>query len=194
MTEEQRARMRAMQHRIKMREKIRDVARGLRWRVPAVLRAGVPWRYEYFRCVPEADRPYWEEFFPLLEGLGASPADIKTAPKHYVHQALYEQYPGVLPLRFLPDLPFERNHVGDPAEVLPGAMKDLGLTGDEEIFFFWSNESPVFRLRLGDVPAIDEYQQVTATENLCLLATDYSWLIFRSLEEEWRWGFRPSLT
>lgn len=147
-----------------------------------------PLLFEYFQCVNEEDKFLWLNAIAKLPLLAYSiPVDAIKVCEQSLHQKMVNAFPGYLPLRYMPCLPYHIHQQQNIAEVLPGAIKTLDVNITEEVFLLFTRYQPVLRLSITDILKIHE-DDFPWSEDLCILSKDLQWLIFRSLEDEWRWG------
>ncbi|MDP3129310.1 MAG: hypothetical protein Q8M81_12505 [Sediminibacterium sp.] len=161
-----------------------------------VLQQQYPWQLAYFTCATGYAFTHWEKQLqsdPWV-GVAGDRLVIKEQSSLYVHDGVTEHFPGHHPLRYEPKLPFTPglSNASDP-EILTAAFQQLGLT-DGEVYFFCMRLSPVLLLRFSDLVLLAGKGLLDLPEDICIAATDYSWLIFRSLEGEWQYGYQQQQT
>lgn len=147
-----------------------------------------PVRFECFQCINEENKNLWLNAVdnPPLSAFSI-PADAIKVCDQSLHQKMMDVFPGYLPLRYMPCLPFHIHQQKNLTKVLPGAMKSLGINENEEVCLFFTRYQPVLRLSIADILQINN-EDLPWSEDLCIMSKDMKWLIFRSLEDEWRWG------
>lgn len=158
-----------------------------------ILDHNVSAQIEYLNCVSSSVHDLWKDALKQepLSSFEFSPEHIKKDMYLYIHEKLAEKFPGIYPLRYMPDLPYKINyHESSPEVILPKAMRSLGIS-NQPVYFFHNRFSPVLRMMSNDVVELSTLL-MEIPEDTCILSTDFSWLIFRSLENEWRWGFQHS--
>lgn len=98
-----------------------------------------------------------------------------------VHRQLEEKYPTINPIRYLPD---GNSFISeDILPVLKNCLDDLQVT-DKSCMILYPIYSPVLEIKITDLLSV--YDQIfEPMTDVCLIALDYSWIIFRSLEDEW---------
>ncbi len=98
-----------------------------------------------------------------------------------VHGKLDDYYPTVNPIRYLLD---GKSFISE--DVLPPLKKcieDLQIT-ETGCMVLYPVYTPVMELEFSDI--LTAYDQIfEPMTDVCLIALDYSWIIFRSLEDEW---------
>ena len=156
--------------------------------LPFLDKLSKPLRFEYFQCINEENKHLWLNAIdnPPLSAFSIPNNAIKVCDQS-LHQKMMDMFPGYLPLRYMPCLPYHIHQQQNIANVLPGAIKSLGINENEEVYLFFTRYQPVLRLSLSDILKINE-EDLPWSEDLCLMSKDMKWLIFRSLEDEWRWG------
>jgi hypothetical protein len=98
-------------------------------------------------------------------------------------------FPSSLLLRYMPALTTHVAWETDSALMLSQAAKTLTIPSEEEVYFFYTRFTPVLRLPFSSIGLLRE-EEIMNPEDLCIMALDGSWLIFRSLENEWTWGYK----
>ena len=73
--------------------------------------------------------------------------------------------------------------------MLAKASETLLVKHEEKVFLFYTRFTPVLRVPFSTVALLKE-EDIMNPEDLCIMALDGRWLIFRSLENEWTWGYR----
>jgi len=101
------------------------------------------------------------------------------------HQKMEKIFPSRQKLRYLPGKGPLKSE-SEPAKMIENALEELSISLDEECMICYSIYTPVITM------PVREVLKCCATlfeppENVAVLAKNYSWLIFRSLEEEWIW-------
>lgn len=100
---------------------------------------------------------------------------------------LYLNYPSILPLRYLPT----NSTVIQEEANLKTHLKliiDANELKNQVIFLFYVRMSPVIKINLYDLLILNLQDILPEEEDVALMATDASWLIFKSMEGEWVFG------
>ncbi len=168
------------------------VTNWLPWWLPvleALKELKLPWRFEYFECAKATELIYWEMNLQKapLAGLGISLADIRTPDDYAVQSKLYDHYPSVRLLRYLPALTHQMKYRDQVSVILDLATKTLDIKPEEEVYLFFNQYSPVLILPFSSIRSLP-LDDMMEMQDMSIMALDYSWLIFRSLEYEWTWG------
>lgn len=156
-----------------------------------ILQHGLDCRIEYLQCIDEEAMEPWIDALRNgpLAGLNFNAEAVLRKGKKCIQQQLEENFPGIYPLRYMPELTYRINFPETTARViLQNAMKSLGVV-DEPVYIFFNRFSPVIKMNIADVPEITLHL-TDLQEDLCIMAESGQWLIFRSLEDEWRWGYQ----
>jgi len=108
---------------------------------------------------------------------------LLQAPVLPVHQRMETAFPSRQKLRYLPGKGPLKSE-SEPAKMIENALEELSISLDEECMICYSIYTPVITM------PVREVLKCCATlfeppENVAVLADDYSWIIFRSQEEEW---------
>jgi hypothetical protein len=151
----------------------------------------IPFSIEYIQCTNEDSFPFWKEALsePPLSEFGFISTQIKKGRTHYIHEELLERYPTVYPLVYIPALSYRKNKTNAaPSIVVDEALSALKISGGSA-FVFYNCYSPVIKMTVENI-TIHADMLLQFPENVCILAEDFSWLIFRSRENEWSWGYK----
>lgn len=175
----------ALQQKLMVEEETRLLLSGY---IPFLKKLPLPFNFEYFQCVDEENKDLWLSAIdnPPLSSFSIPVNAIKVCDQT-LQAKMMDIFPGYLPLRYLPCLPFHLYREQNVAQVLSGAMKSLGIYETEEAYLFFTRFQPVLRLSMHDILQIST-DDFPWGEDLCIMSKDFNWLIFRSLEDEWRWG------
>lgn len=111
---------------------------------------------------------------------------VITEDKLPVHQQLEEEYPSQQMLRYMPvngegELIYEEH----PHSALQQAIRELGIE-NQHCMVFYPVYTPVMEMTLNEVLSTSAIIFEPMTD-VCVVAKDFSWLIFRSLESDWAW-------
>lgn len=155
-------------------------------------RRGVLICIHYLACGNEAEREIWlselqEEPWQSLDIQKEQICKLEASP---VHTKLFARYPGTLPLRYLPNLtPYTPVKEANQQQILAELKTRLGLTHDPNVLIFYTRFTPVISTAYDRLTDGADEDWMLPMEDLCVAAEDLSWLIFRSMEDEWRYGF-----
>ncbi|MBC7381927.1 MAG: hypothetical protein H7296_02910 [Bacteroidia bacterium] len=148
--------------------------------------------FEYFECVKPTDYLFLDAAVKQMKlGKNIPSESIKISEHYYVHDKMKEHYPSNLAMRYLPTLSHPEVYETDTALMLAKAAETLFIKHEEEVFLFYTKFTPVLRVPFSSIALVKE-EEIMHPEDLCIMAIDGSWLIFRSLENEWTWGYRNS--
>lgn len=190
MTEAQRIQLQQKKAQVQLMQKLQD---WLPYWLPvfnAVCELKKRWSFEYFECVNASDLPFWETALQQVPAAVDIPLSaIKTPAVYSIHNQMQELYPSSLSMRYMPALPFHEAFKRDTAYMLARAADNLAITGNDEVYLFYTRFSPVLRLPFSSIGLLKE-EEIMTPEDLCIMPIDGSWLIFRSLENEWVWGHK----
>ena len=101
-----------------------------------------------------------------------------------VHEKLEEFYPSSNPIRYMPDS--EKKVWDENAEsMIKQAITELDIP-EQNCLVLYPVYSPVMELALSDILSYCDVI-IDPMTDVAIIAKDYSWLIFHSLEEEWVW-------
>ncbi len=151
---------------------------------------GVPWKLEYLDCVTGPAFEFWQEELKKSpwNKYDLSPEVVQEREDLYFHDKVLSTYPGTLPLRYLPELSNQFNQPQDPIRItLEKCITALKLP-EQPVYFFLSRFSPVLVLPLSDLLRLANDAVLPLFEDVCITSNHTDWLIFRSMEDEWRFG------
>ncbi len=151
--------------------------------------ANAVWELEYLDIVTEHQFEYW------IEKLKQAPWDkfsfpetvIQIGNNYWVHELLYSQFPSVLPLRYFPALENFSPGFKRCWEIFKEISDQLRFE-NQAVFLFSIRMSPVIKINLFDLIELNFEDIMLEQEDMAVMATDGSWLIFKSLEGEWVFG------
>jgi hypothetical protein len=183
----------ALRHRLEAQEMIRLLVQDWLPVLHYLTEQGIAYELEYLLCAGEEHYLYLVEAMkePPLAGYPLQPGDIKRSATFYVQSEAGRLYPSEYQMRYMPKLNHHLDWEEDVAKVLDQACPSVSQD-DEVVNFFYCRYAPVVKLRLSDLRkhAYFLYRQDSLAEEVCVVALDFRWMIFRSLEDEWRWGER----
>lgn len=147
------------------------------------------WELEYLDVVKENQYEFWIEKLnqDSWSSFSFSESVILIGDKYWVHEMLYLKYPSMLPLRYLPANSIIIKEKGDLSKTLKAIMDENQLKS-QAIFLFYIRMSPVVKIKLNDLLVLNLEAILPEEEDVAIMATDGSWLIFKSLEGEWVFG------
>ncbi len=151
--------------------------------------AGVNWNLEYLEVVNQNQYDFWIEQLKRDPWANFSFPDtvIHKGDHYWVHELFYSNYPSSLPLRYLPKLEKWLTNSSDNGATLKEIMAKLNLS-NQPIFLFFVRMSPIVKMELFDLASIATNDIIPDHEDTAIMALDGSWLIFKSLEQEWVFG------
>lgn len=155
----------------------------------SIRNSGVEWELAYLDVVTEDHYQFWIEKLvqePWSKFSFPNSAIVK-GENYGVHEMFYLRYPSILPLRYLPSLKIIPVGVSDSTTILNGIFNDNGLT-NQAVFLFYISMSPVIKMNLFDLYSIASQEILPEHEDVVIMAIDGSWVIYKSLEQEWLFG------
>lgn len=155
----------------------------------SIKNAGAKWSLAYLEVVNQDQHDYWVEKLTQDPWTSFSfPADvICNGDSYWVHEMLYSRYPSSLPLRYLPSIEIFKSKEVDTSRILKTIIDQNGLS-NQVIFLLYVRMSPVIKMDLYDILTLDAAAILPELEDAAIIALDGSWLIFKSLEQEWLFG------
>lgn len=109
---------------------------------------------------------------------------IITSESLPVHEKMEEFYPSSNPIRYMPNSDVIISDENSDA-MISWAIDELSIP-EQTCFVLYPVYSPVMELPLSDIITYSDIIIEPMTD-VCIIAKDYSWIIFHSLEEEWVW-------
>ncbi len=179
-----------LQIRLQVRESCRLLEQNWLTAYASLQQQGVSFSIRYLACAGEAEKEAWHTELRNApwRSMNIHDESILRTDVSPVHEQLFSLYPGVLPLRYLPDL---QTYVPDTTashrQILAELKTRLSLE-DPVVLLFFTRFTPVIRLRYNDLLATTDNEWMLSLEDVCISAEDLSWLIFCSMEDEWRYG------
>lgn len=141
-----------------------------------------------FLCTCTADeQPYFEEAISDLNHPDLKPGMLQITNESLVDR-IFKKYPSTSPFKYVMDLPVLSETETDVSKMLKEAQHRLGFK-DDQIYFFSSDCSPLILLQWNQL--VEQANRIFDDSNISLIFTDpgTNWIVFRSIEEEWRFGF-----
>ena len=151
--------------------------------------AGVNWNLEYLEVVNQNQYDFWIEQLKRDPWANFSFPDIviHKGDHYWVHELFYSNYPSSLPLRYLPKLEKWPTDSSDNGATLKEIFAKQNLSS-QPIYLFFVRMSPVIKIDLLDLALIASNDIMPDQEDTAIMAIDGSWVIFKSLEQEWVFG------
>ncbi len=136
---------------------------------------------KYSFWLQELRRKPWQEF-------SFNDAVILNREDAYVHDRIFNNYPSVLPLRYFPELSHKADPLDTADQVLNRARSFLHIE-EEPVYLFFARYSPVIILPISTIIKHADTDLLLDREDVCITPMNFDWLIFRSMEDEWRFGY-----
>lgn len=155
----------------------------------SIKESGFDWTLEYLEVVNQNQYDFWIEKLKQEHWAGFSFPEsvIKQGNSYWVHELFYSNYPSSLPLRYLPKLEKWPTNSSDNGATLKEIMAKLNLS-NQPIYLFFVRMSPVIKMDMFDLVSIASNDIMPDQEDTAIMAIDGSWVIFKSLEQEWVFG------
>lgn len=155
----------------------------------SIKEAGFDWSLEYLEVANQQQYEFWMEKLKQDPWAGFSFPDsvIQQGDSYWVHELFYSNYPSSLLLRYLPKLGKWPTNCSDNGATLKEIMAKLNLS-NQPIYLFFVRMSPVVKMELFDLASIVSNDIIPDHEDTAIMAIDGSWVIFKSLEQEWVFG------
>lgn len=149
----------------------------------------IEWSLEYLEVVNQNQYYFWMGILKQEPWIGFSFPDtvIHKGDRYWVHELFYSNYPSSLPLRYLPRLEKWLTNRSDNGATFKEILAKLNLS-NQTIYLFFVRMSPVIKMDLFDLALIASNDILPDHEDMAIMAIDGSWLIFKSLEQEWVFG------
>jgi|GEM_PF-5602977 len=151
----------------------------------------IPFRIVYAECVQQEDLPYWKEVVQHKNSSIPFDIDHFILSDHYpIHEKAYKIFGDTNPVRYVPDLPVKAQYEEDANKIIAEAIAELDLT-DDTIYYFLSRFPIALEINLSTVQQFAaQIFDMPIGEDIILVSKDFNWMIFRSLENEWRYGLK----
>ncbi len=114
---------------------------------------------------------------------------LNTDDEKNIVSQLYDIYPSTYPLRYMPSDIVTSLASGQPNEIIIDFAKQLKVNLDEEVYLMYLYYSPVLKLKLADIINNSAALYDFPMDDILIASPDFSWIIFRSMEEEWRFCY-----
>lgn len=181
-----------LQLKLKVEEKARLLLFALEDHLVRLQQLAIPYEVVYLVRATEAEKPYWQQALsgePWLS-LGLQEGHLLESDSYPVQAKTVARFGSTHPLRYVPNLPVKASCEEDAALMVRKAVEDLGFTGNEPLYFFFPRFPLVLQMDLEvAVQWADALFDIPQSEDVVLVSRDYRWMIFRSLEHEWRYGY-----
>ncbi len=149
------------------------------------------WSLEYLVCATGDEHGFWGKvlFQPPWNQFHFTGEVIRNEKYHYVHEKIYKSFPGNHPVRYVPNLSvYKSEKVNNNQSILENIIKILGIV-DQPVYLLFARMAPVIVMQLSDIVKLANTELLLSSEDICITSVSYEWLIFRSIEDEWRHGF-----
>lgn len=142
---------------------------------------------KYLASVSAEEIPAWKTRFGtgILEPYHFNEDQLIVSDTEPLHAAIAAKYPNIHPLRYVPDLPVCFSDEEDAVKVLQALEKKFSLSG--QVLFFHQHLSPVLLVPFSAL-AENVNNLLLQFENIFIIPENHEWLLFRSMEDEWRFG------
>ena len=152
---------------------------------------GIFYQIDYLCYGTEEEKPYLQKAIVALKEPFLLP-EMVTNTNDGTRERILELYPSVSDFKYIMNLPLLDEHNTD-VEAMLGKAGLLLQCSNGPVYFFSPDASPVMQLNWEDLLA--NGNKIFNDGILSLVFTDLSgkWIIFRSIEHEWRAGFIPSM-
>lgn len=143
----------------------------------------------------EAHYPFW------LDELKAAPLKDYNFPATAIlkensidlSRLIGEAYPNTYPLRYMPALEELYDYsYEDNVSNLKNAVQQLAINPDQEVYFWYVYYTPILKIKLKTLVEHAFGLLDFPCHEVIIVPLDLHWMIFRSLEDEWRCGFKST--
>lgn len=117
---------------------------------------------------------------------------LNTDNEKNIVSKLYATFPSTYPLRFMPNDTVPLLVSDKVGEIIADFKQQLNINLEEEVFLFYLYYAPVLKLKLRDIITHADLLYDFPMEDILIASPNFDWLIFRSMEEEWRFCRRPT--
>lgn len=155
----------------------------------SIKEAEFEWSLEYLEVGNQQQYEFWIDKLKQEPWTNFSFPDsvVQQGNSYWVHELFYSNYPSSLPLRYLPKLEKWPTNCSDNGATLKEIIAKQNLSS-QPIYLFFVRMSPVIKIGLFDLASIASNDIMPDQEDTAIMAIDGSWVIFKSLEQEWVFG------
>lgn len=148
---------------------------------------GMEYHIEFLCMVTAEEQPYYTEALKDLKNPELKPEMVQVIAENPVDRIL-KKYPSTSHFKYVINLPLLSECDSDVSKMLRAAQDTLRIEAGP-VFFFSSDCSPLLVLQWPEL--VEHANQIFDDNHISLIFTDpnTNWVIFRSIEEEWRCGF-----
>lgn len=114
---------------------------------------------------------------------------LNTDDEKNIVSQLYDIYPSTYPLRYMPSDIVPSLASDQPNEIIIDFAKQLKVNLDEEVYLMYLYYCPVLKMKLSDIIKHAQLLYDFPTDDILITSPNFSWIIFRSMEEEWRFCY-----
>ena len=183
-----------LQLKLKVEEKAKLLLFALEDHLVRLQQLAIPYQVVYLVRPTEGEKPYWQQVLgeEPWPSLGLHERHLLEGDSYPVQAQTVARFGSTHPLRYVPDLPVKATYEEDTALMVRRAVEELGLTPGEPLYFFLPRFPLVLQMNVETaVRWATDLFDTPQEEDVVLVATDYRWMIFRSLENEWHYGRAP---
>ena len=183
-----------IQLKLKVDEKAKLLLFALEDHLVRLQQLAIPYQPVYLVRAADGEKPYWQQ---VLSGepwptLGLHEGHLLEGDTYPVQAQTVARFGSTHPLRYVPGLPVKAAYEEDTALMVRKAVEELGMTHAEPLYFFLPRFPLVLQMNVETaVQWATDLFDTPLQEDIVLVAPDYRWMIFRSLENEWRYGRAP---
>ncbi len=148
---------------------------------------GIFYRIDYLCTATHEELPHYTAAIEKLNMPDLSTAPIKPAGEG-LWQKVFDKYPSTSAFKYVMDLPLLDAYKTDVSAMLQKAA-DVLMIKEALVFFLSPDCSPVLELKWNELLKHGSDIFDDSCISLVFTDVDFSWIIFRSIENEWRCGF-----
>lgn len=181
----------SIQTKLKVKETIQLFIKNWLEVYDMLLTRQIPHQLHYLTITTVDEKPFWLAELELdpLKKYEFTAQQLLTDVKLNVKDQLFEAYPNTYPLRYMPALPALADEIIDcPAENLIKALEQLHIQQDEIVYLIYLYYQPIIKISLADLKANAQSLLDFPFEDIVITPLDFRWMIFKSMEDEWRCG------
>ncbi|MGV3547114.1 MAG: hypothetical protein ACO1N4_08635 [Pedobacter sp.] len=138
--------------------------------------------------VAEEEIVFWETALSKapFNTYNLDPKKLNTDEEKSISGLLYDIYPSTYPLRFMPSDTAPLLVSDKPDLIIKDFAEKLSIDLEEDVYLTYLYYSPVLKVKLNDIIASAEQLYNFPMEDILIAAPNFDWIIFRSMEDEWR--------
>lgn len=117
---------------------------------------------------------------------------LNTEDQKNIYSQIYDVYPSTYPLTYMPTDNIPVLVSDKPDLIITDFAEKLAIDLEEDVYLTYLYYSPVLKVKLKDIIVSAEQLYDFPMEDILIAAQNLDWIIFRSMEDEWRFCRRTT--